>query len=86
MYSLGRITATSSNIDGLGPCYRVQWSTGVTEGGSSGSGLFTRSSNGTYQLRGGLYGGLSFCSNPTANVYYSRFTNVFTSIRPFLSP
>lgn len=86
MYSLGSITATSSSIDGLGPFYRVQWSTGVTEGGSSGSGLFTRTSAGAYQLRGGLYGGLSFCTNPTANDYYSRFADVYTSTKPFLSP
>lgn len=86
MYSLGSITATSSSIDGLGPFYRVQWSTGVTEGGSSGSGLFTRTSAGVYQLRGGLYGGLSFCTNPTANDYYSRFSDVYTSTKPYLSP
>ena len=86
MYSLGSITSTSSNTDGLGPFYRVQWSTGVTEGGSSGSGLFTRSSTGAYQLRGGLYGGLSFCTDPTANDYYSRFADVYTSTKPYLSP
>lgn len=86
MYSLGSITSTSSNTDGLGPFYRVQWSTGVTEGGSSGSGLFTRSSTGAYQLRGGLYGGLSFCTDPTANDYYSRFADVYTSTKPYLNP
>lgn len=86
MYSLGSVTATSSSIDGLGPFYRVQWSTGVTEGGSSGSGLFTRTAAGAYQLRGGLYGGLSFCTNPTANDYYSRFSDVYTSTKPYLSP
>lgn len=86
MYSLGSITSTSSNTDGLGPFYRVQWSTGVTEGGSSGSGLYTRSSTGAYQLRGGLYGGLSFCTDPTANDYYSRFSDVYTSTKPYLSP
>jgi hypothetical protein len=64
----------------------VQWSTGVTEGGSSGSALYTINSSGTYQLRGGLYGGTSYCSAPTAPDYYSRLTDVWTSVQPYLSP
>ncbi len=86
MYSLGSVTSLNGNIDGLGPFYRVQWSTGVTEGGSSGSGLFTRSSTGAYQLRGGLYGGTSFCNATTSPDYYSRMADVWTSVKPFLSP
>lgn len=86
MYSLGRVDLLSGNIDGRGPFYRVRWSTGVTEGGSSGSGLFTVNASGAYQLRGGLYGGLSFCSAPTDPDYYSRLADVWTSIRPYLSP
>lgn len=84
-YSLGTVTLLSGNIDGKGPFYRVRWSTGVTEGGSSGSGLFTVS-NGSYQLRGGLYGGLSYCSAPTDPDYYSRFADVYSSISGYLSP
>jgi hypothetical protein len=86
MYSLGRVTQLSGAIDGKGPFYRVQWSTGVTEGGSSGSALYTINSSGTYQLRGGLYGGTSYCSAPTAPDYYSRLTDVWTSVQPYLSP
>jgi lysyl endopeptidase len=86
MYSLGSVTSLNGAIDGLGPFYRVQWSTGVTEGGSSGSGLFTRSSTGAYQLRGGLYGGTSFCNATTSPDYYSRMADVWTSVKPFLSP
>ncbi len=86
MYSLGSVNSTNGNIDGLGPFYRVTWSTGVTEGGSSGSGLFTRNSSGAYQLRGGLYGGLSFCTAPTDPDYYSKLSDVWTSVKPFLSP
>ncbi|MCQ4167325.1 trypsin-like serine peptidase [Tahibacter harae] len=84
-YSLGTVTLLSGNIDGKGPFYRVRWNTGVTEGGSSGSGLFTVS-NGSYQLRGGLYGGLSYCSAPTDPDYYSRFADVYSSISGYLSP
>ncbi|WP_369939518.1 trypsin-like serine peptidase [Xanthomonas medicagonis] len=85
-YSLGKVTALSSSIDGKSPLYRVQWSTGVTEGGSSGSGLFTVNSSGAYQLRGGLYGGTSYCSAPSDPDYYSRFSDVYSSIQPYLSP
>ncbi len=86
MYSLGTVNLLSGNIDGKGPFYRVVWSTGVTEGGSSGSGLFTVNGSGAYQLRGGLYGGLSFCSAPSDPDYYSRLADVWTSIQPYLSP
>lgn len=86
MYSLGRVTQLSGTIDGKGPFYRVQWSTGVTEGGSSGSALYTINSSGTYQLRGGLYGGTSYCSVPTAPDYYSRLADVWSSVQPYLSP
>lgn len=84
-YSLGTVTQLSGSIDGLGPFYRVRWSTGVTEGGSSGSGLFTVS-GGSYQLRGGLYGGTSYCSTPTSPDYYSRFSDVYSSISSYFNP
>lgn len=85
-YSLGTVTLLSGNIDGLGPFYRVRWSTGVTEGGSSGSGLFTVSGTGSYQLRGGLYGGTSYCSAPSDPDYYSRLADVYSSISSYLTP
>lgn len=86
MYSLGSVTGLSTSIDGKSPLYRVVWNTGVTEGGSSGSALFTIAADGTYQLRGGLYGGLSFCSTPTQPDYYSRFSDVYASIATFFNP
>jgi lysyl endopeptidase len=85
-YSLGTVTLLSGNIDGLGPFYRVRWTTGVTEGGSSGSGLFTVSGTGSYQLRGGLYGGTSYCSAPSDPDYYSRLADVYSSISSYLTP
>ena len=69
----------------------VAWLSGTTEGGSSGSGLFTADSTG-YHLRGGLYGGSAACANSgtTANVenrdYYSRFDVVFPHIKQWLAP
>ncbi len=86
MYSLGSVTGLSTSIDGKSPLYRVVWNTGVTEGGSSGSALFTVNSSGTHQLRGGLYGGLSFCTAPTQPDYYSRFSDVYTSISTYFNP
>lgn len=68
---------------------RVTWSMGVTEGGSSGSGLFTAASGAEkdYLLRGTLYGGLSACSGAPANAFdvYSRFDRVWPEVAPYLS-
>lgn len=69
----------------------VAWLSGTTEGGSSGSGLFTADASG-YHLRGGLYGGSASCANSgsTANAqnrdYYSRFDVVFPHIQQWLAP
>lgn len=52
-----------------GNYYRVTWSEGTTEGGSSGSALFK---DGTYVI-GTLYGGGSSCSATTAPDFYGRF-------------
>lgn len=63
--------------------------TGVTEGGSSGSGLFTlASSPREYRLRGGLYGGPSSCSAPASDLhdYYSRLDQVYPAIAQYLDP
>jgi lysyl endopeptidase len=68
------------------------YTSGVTEGGSSGSGLFTQNATGTYFLRGGLLGGPSSCStagdinNPSNRDYYSRFDQAFANLRSFLAP
>ncbi|HJU40030.1 MAG TPA: trypsin-like peptidase domain-containing protein [Tahibacter sp.] len=85
-YSLGRVTGLNTSLDGRGPFYRVVWSDGVTEGGSSGSPLFTVSGSGSYQLRGGLYGGTSFCSAQSDPDGYSRFADVYSTISQYLSP
>lgn len=84
-YSLGSVTGLSTSIDGKSPLYRVVWNTGVTEGGSSGSGLFTVT-NGSYQLRGGLYGGTSYCSAPRDPDYYSRFADIYSSVSSYFNP
>lgn len=76
----------SSNAD----LHTVGWLQGTTEGGSSGSGLFTLGSGG-YELRGGLYGGWASCantgslSNTSNRDEYSRFDVVFPRISAHLA-
>jgi lysyl endopeptidase len=64
--------------------------TGVTEGGSSGSGIFTPFGAGpaSYQLRGGLHGGPSICGATGAALrdYYSRFDLAYPQISQYLNP
>ena len=62
--------------------------TGVTEGGSSGSGIFSGSSSSEYRLRGGLLGGPSSCSASSASLYdnYSRFDQAYSVLAQFLNP
>jgi lysyl endopeptidase len=66
---------------------RVFWNQGVTEGGSSGSGLLTYlASGGYYELRGGLTGGQSSCSAQHSPDYYSRFDQMLPKMRDYLAP
>lgn len=60
--------------------------TGVTEGGSSGSGIFTAAS-GQYAFRGGLLGGPSSCTASSSNLFdwYSRFDVAFPTLAQYLS-
>jgi hypothetical protein len=63
-------------------------STGVTEGGSSGSGIFSYDASSGYQLRGGLHGGPSSCSATGADLrdYYSRFDRAYSFLAGYLNP
>lgn len=69
----------------------VGWSSGTTEGGSSGSGLFVEA-GGAYFLRGGLWGGTASCansgtvSNPDNSDYYSRLDVAYPNIQQYLAP
>jgi hypothetical protein len=67
------------------------YTSGVTEGGSSGSGIFSIA-NGSYFLRGGLFGGPSSCAtandpaNPSNRDYYSRFDLAYPLLKQWLDP
>ena len=65
-YSCNDASEASSNY------LSAVWSRGVTETGSSGSGLF-KSAGGVNYFVGQLRGGSSSCSNPTGNDSYGRF-------------
>lgn len=86
--SLGTMTNNAApGFDGkTGTYYQVVWNSGVTEGGSSGSAIFTKSTSGSYQLRGGLLGGSSFCTSQSAPDIYSRMDLKFNLLQPFLAP
>lgn len=83
--STGLHRSTSSHLN------RVGWLSGTTEGGSSGSGLFTLSARNGYELRGGLYGGYAACSNAGSMSNgdnwddYSRLDVLFPNVQQYLA-
>ena len=66
------------------PFSQVRWSSGTTEGGSSGAGLFTFDGS-QYLLRGGLWGGDALCKNPGGTDNFSRIDQVYTSLQQYLN-
>ena len=82
--------ATNSNCDSQLPssCANftgVTWSQGITEDGSSGSGIWT-GTPATAKFVGTLTGGYASCENPSGSDFYSRFSVVYQSIAQFLEP
>jgi hypothetical protein len=67
------------------PFSEVRWSSGTTEGGSSGAGLFTFDGS-QYLLRGALWGGTALCSNPQGTDNFSRLDQVYSAVSPYLAP
>lgn len=86
MSSLGKKMGQDANY------HTASWTSGTTEGGSSGSGLFVLNGANGYELRGGLYGGSASCANSgsTTNTqnrdYYSRFDVVYPHLAQWLAP
>ncbi len=58
--------------------FNVRLTSGTTEGGSSGSGIFANTSGGP-ALIGQLYGGSSSCSNPSGSNIYGRFDAAYNA-------
>ncbi len=62
----------------------VLWSSGTTEPGSSGGGIWT-SAGGQYFLRGGLWGGTALCTNTNGTDNFSRFDQAYSQLAPYLA-
>src|SRR5207244_2868007 len=62
----------------------VQWYSGVTEPGSSGSPLLNANHQVIGQLNGGFNGPGSSCNNPSAPDQYGRFDVTYASIQRWL--
>ena len=63
-----------------GDFWEVQWDTGITEPGSSGSPLFSAGK----EIIGQLYGGSSSCSDPTGTDFFGRFDLTYDTIWPWI--
>lgn len=55
------------------PMYEVSWTSGITEGGSSGSSLLHDGTTANPKVIGQLWGGTSSCTNTAGKDYYGRF-------------
>ena len=58
----------------------MTWTSGVTEGGSSGSPIF----DSAHRVRGQLWGGGSSCFNPSAPDEYGRYNVTYPNIRRWI--
>ena len=69
------------------PMYVVDWTSGVVEGGSSGSALFLNGRSDNPKIIGQLYGGSSSCINPAGKDVYGRFDIAFNGgLNQWLNP
>lgn len=65
---------------------QISWSSGTTEGGSSGSAIFAQSGDTRYVV-GTLTGGTASCTYRNGSDYYARFQNAFSDgIQKWLAP
>jgi lysyl endopeptidase len=92
--SLGTLLGANSNpitVPDLGTFppgtfFEVDWRNGITEPGSSGSGMFADSGDGlTLRLRGTLTAGTSSCSINPRRTWYSQLFNMYPAIAQFLN-
>jgi lysyl endopeptidase len=79
--SPGQFTCRAASSP-LATFYEAAWSSGITEPGSSGSGVFLNSG---HYLVGQLYGGTSSCSNAGSD-FYGRFDVAYNAaLAPYLN-
>jgi hypothetical protein len=66
---------------------QTRYTLGSTEAGSSGAGLLTLGSDGSfYELRGGLFAGDAVCPSPNGTDVYSRLDIALPLLAPYLAP
>ncbi len=80
--SFGQLIAYTGIIDPAidDSHFVIEWQSGVTEPGSSGSGIFNTSN----QLLGVLTGGFSSCGAPDGQDFYGRFDKMFATLNDWL--
>jgi hypothetical protein len=67
----------------------IHWSSGTTEGGSSGSAILTLGQFGgqpQYLVRGALWGGFASCDNQSGTDIFSRLDRAYPALANYLSP
>ena len=79
-------TFSSCQDSGLTNGYGVTWTSGLAEPGSSGSGLWYVGQGGVHRLIGVLSCGPATPSCSNRSNLYSKFSNFFSKIQPFLFP
>ena len=77
------VSATQFSCSGsTGNFYRVTWSQGTTEGGSSGSAIFRAG-----RVTGTLFGGAAVCTNRSSSDYYGRLDVAYNAaLNNWLAP
>ncbi|MGI8432324.1 MAG: trypsin-like serine peptidase, partial [Chthoniobacterales bacterium] len=85
--SIGSVATTTSSCSasGLTNGYEINWSSGTTEPGSSGSGLFITSGSITY-LVGALSCGSSTGACAGSYDFYGKFSSFYPQVASYLSP
>lgn len=86
--SRGQVTDDVELVDDLvhANFTEIVWSSGVTEGGSSGGAFATLATAGYYEVRGGLYAGISSCGLPHYADYFSHLETALPVMRQYLTP
>ncbi|SPE59073.1 putative Lysyl endopeptidase [Verrucomicrobia bacterium] len=80
--NLDALTGGGGPQDNVNNAWQVQWFSGVTEDGSSGSPLF----DANQQIIGQLYGGTSDCTNQTGTDLFGRFDVTYNNIHQYIDP
>lgn len=81
--------AAAPASSGVNQYIGIQWSSGTTEEGSSGSPILTLGTFGgqsQYLVRGGLWGGAASCTNRTGEDVFSRFDLAYSALAQYLAP